>query len=355
MVRQDDTPEVARLVEAAADALEGGDAAAALARADEALARAPRSIAALHCRAEALAAAGRFEDAVEAYERALQGGKDDVEVLLGAADLLVFRLPDDLRDREDLERALELARRAGKLARRADDVAAAGEAAWLEGAALTQLGRPDEALAPLDAAAQAFPDSGAVHLERGVALFELSRLDEAREALRLAERAEPDDASVQHHLGLVAERRGETKEARRRFEKARRLDPEGFPAPITLSQAEFDAAVEQAFAELPEKVRAYLANVAVTVEDLPGDDDLLASAPPLSPTILGLFRGPPYGTGGADPWTHLPSAIVLFQKNLERFARSRDELAEEIAVTLVHEVGHFLGLDEDELYERGLD
>jgi predicted Zn-dependent protease with MMP-like domain len=68
-----------------------------------------------------------------------------------------------------------------------------------------------------------------------------------------------------------------------------------------------------------------------------------------------MFRGPAIGRGSADPWTHLPSSIVLFQRNLERFARSRDELAEEIAVTLVHEVGHFLGLDEDELYERGLD
>jgi predicted Zn-dependent protease with MMP-like domain/Flp pilus assembly protein TadD len=353
--RHDDSPEVARLVGAAADALEDGDAGEALARAEEALALAPRSVPALQVRAEALAAAGRLEDAREAYDRALAEGKDDAEVHLGAADLLVNRLSDDDRDRADLDRAVDLARRAGKLARKAGDDALAGEAAWLEGSALGQLGRPDEALPLLDAAARALPDSGAVHLERGIALYELLRLDEARQALRRAEQAEPDDAAVQHHLGLVAERRGDEREARRRFEKARRLDPEGFPAPIMLSQAEFDAAVEQALAELPEKVRAYLANVAVTVEDLPSDEDLRASDPPLSPTILGMFRGPAIGRGSADPWTHLPSSIVLFQRNLERFARSRDELADEIAVTLVHEVGHFLGLDEDELYERGLD
>jgi predicted Zn-dependent protease with MMP-like domain len=46
---------------------------------------------------------------------------------------------------------------------------------------------------------------------------------------------------------------------------------------------------------------------------------------------------------------------VLYQRNLERFVRSREELVEEIRVTLVHEVGHFLGLDEEELYRRGLD
>ncbi len=132
--------------------------------------------------------------------------------------------------------------------------------------------------------------------------------------------------------------------------------PDRFPRPIALSQAAFDGAVEDALAKVPEPVRRYLANVAITVEDLPSSDDLLACDPPLSPSILGLFRGPPYGQSDAvDPWTHLPSSIVLFQRNLERFARSRAELIEEIGVTLVHEVGHFLGLDEDELYERGLD
>jgi predicted Zn-dependent protease with MMP-like domain len=56
-----------------------------------------------------------------------------------------------------------------------------------------------------------------------------------------------------------------------------------------------------------------------------------------------------------DPWSHFPSSIVLFQRNLERAARTRDELLEQIRITLVHEVGHYLGLSEDELYERGLE
>jgi predicted Zn-dependent protease with MMP-like domain/Flp pilus assembly protein TadD len=355
MRRRDDGPEVERLVAAAADALEEGDAETALARADEALARAPRSAIALQCRAEALLGLDRIDDALETYERAVAVGKDDPEVLLGAADLLVNRLGEDERDREDLERGRELARSAARLARKAGDGALEGEAAWLEGAALTDLGRPDEALALLDAAARALPDATGVHLDRGIALYELCRWDEARQALIRAEEADPDDAWTQHHLGLVAERRGEANEARRRFDLARKLAPDDFPRPIELSKAAFDAAVEEAFAKLPEQVRRYLANVAVTVEDLPSEDDLRAADPPLSPGSLGMFRGPAYGRGEGDPWTHLPSSIVLYQRNLERLARSREELAEEIRVTLVHEVGHFLGLDEDELYERGLD
>jgi predicted Zn-dependent protease with MMP-like domain len=167
---------------------------------------------------------------------------------------------------------------------------------------------------------------------------------------------DPDEPWIHHHLGLVAERRGEDDEARRRFARARKLAPDEFPRPIALSPAAFDEAVEDALARLPEQVRRYLSNVAITVEDLPSDDDLLAADPPLSPSILGIFRGPPYGRHDAvDPWTHLPSSIALFQRNLERFARSRADLIEEIGITLVHEVGHFLGLDEEELYARGLD
>ena len=107
---------------------------------------------------------------------------------------------------------------------------------------------------------------------------------------------------------------------------------------------------------LPEPVRRYLSNVAITVEEVPPDEELRASDPPLSPAILGLFRGAPYGQKASmDPWSHFPSSIVLYQRNLERFARSRKDLIEQIGVTLLHEVGHFLGLDEDDLYARGLD
>ncbi len=159
-----------------------------------------------------------------------------------------------------------------------------------------------------------------------------------------------------HAQGLLAERRGDAAEAERRFSRARSLAPGEFPRPVSLSAREFEATVEAALAALPDQVRRYLSNVAITVEDLPSEDDLLAADPPLSPGLLGLFRGAPYGQKASmDPWSHLPSGIVLFQKNLERFARSREELAEEIRITLVHEVGHFLGLDEDELYARGLD
>jgi predicted Zn-dependent protease with MMP-like domain len=193
-------------------------------------------------------------------------------------------------------------------------------------------------------------------LERGFVLYELCRFDDARAQLLEVIRRAPDEAWAHHTLGLVAERRGDAAEAEKRFARARKLAPDDFPRPVELGPDEFDAAVEDALRELPEPVRAYLANVAITVEDLPRDDDVLASEPPLSPSILGIFRGAPLGDKASmDPWSHFPSSIVLYQKNLERFARDRQELIEQIGITLIHEVGHFLGLDEEDLWERGLE
>jgi predicted Zn-dependent protease with MMP-like domain len=358
MAKRDDKDDAGLepLLEEAAAAFERGDMARALKAADAAIARAPRSVPALHYRAAALVEMDFLDGAAEVYERALGVDPDDLDVLYGAAELYADRAQADDRDVEWLGRGLDLALRGQRLARRSDDVELAGDFALLAGLALAQLGRPDEALLRFDEALLALPDSGDVMRERGLALFELLRLDEARRQLLAAERLAPRDAWVQQALGLVAERAGDAKEAERRFAKARKLDPEAFPKPVTIPPEEFDRVLEEALEKLPEPIRRYLANVAITVEDLPADDDLLGTAPPLSPQSLGMFRGAPLGLKGSmDPWSHFPSSIVLYQRNLERAVRTREELVEEIGVTLVHEVGHFLGLDEDQLWERGLD
>jgi predicted Zn-dependent protease with MMP-like domain len=346
----------AALLDAAAAAFDAGRIEDALARAGEALARTPGSVEALHYRAAALAELGRTDEAREAYEQALSGRTSDLDLLRGAADFYVNVLPEDDSDRERLERGLELARRGRKLARKAGEGTLAAELAWLEGAALNQLGRSAEALERLGEADRAEPGRVDVLLETGFAYYELCRFDDAERTLRRAEDVDPEEPWTHHYLGLLAERRGDHDEARRRFARARKLASDEFPKPIALSPEAFDAAVEDALADMPEGVRSYLSNVAISVEDLPTDDDLLSSDPPLSPAILGLFRGAPYGQKASmDPWSHFPSAIVLYQRNLERFARSRPELIEQIGITLIHEVGHFLGLDEDELYARGLE
>lgn len=347
--------EIERLVQDAAELFERGDLEGALQRAEAARARSPRHGPALHYRAAALAELDRLDEARDAYEEALAAAGDDLDLVAGAAEFHVNRLQDPDGDRTALERGLELARRGSKLARRARDEDSGAELALLEGIALSQLGEPREALRRLDDALALRPDDPDAQLERGLALYELLRLDEAREQLLAVNRAE-EEPWADHALGLVAERRGDAEEAARCFARARRLAPDEFPEPIALSPEAFDAAVEDALAALPQQIRRYLSNVAIAVEDLPSDDDLRAAEPPLSPSILGIFRGAPLGQKASmDPWSHFPSSIVLYQRNLERFAADREELVEQIRITLLHEVGHFLGLDEEELGARGLE
>ena len=335
------------------DALQEDQPEQALALAEEALARAPRSVDALHYRAAALTCLGRPDDAYEAYRAALKAAPDDLEVLRGAIDLLVVELG---QEKEDLEDALELAQRALKLARRQGEEALLGELLLLSGMALGKLGHARRALELLDEAAALAPGDPEIGLEQGIALFQLLRLSEAEQALQAVVEREPREAWAHHYLGLVAERRGDPDAARRHFREARRRSPEDFPAPVELAAQDFDRAVQDALERLPERVRHYLTNLTIDVEQLPSDEDLTGGDPPLAPDIVGLFAGPALTDRKTDdPWSHFPSAITLYQKNLQRSCRSREELIEQIGITLVHEVGHFLGLSEDDLYERGLD
>jgi predicted Zn-dependent protease with MMP-like domain len=307
----------------------------------------------MHFEATALAEHGEVEAALKAFQRARQAAPDDPDLMLGAADLLVSRSGED---REAVEEGLRLCRRGLALAGKKGDRGLQHELLLLEAVGLNQLGECDLALERADRALAL--DAGSVDAlrERAIAQFELCRFAQAEKDLgKLAARA-PDDAWAHHYLGLSAERRGDLREAKRRFERARRLDPEEFPAPVTLSEEEFDRAVADALERLPSHVKPYLENTTISVEPLPGEEDLTGSDPPLSPCILGVFRGTPIGersvTSSAD---HFPAAIVLYQRNLERFARTRAELIEQIGITLLHEVGHLVGLDEEDLWERGLE
>lgn len=328
-----------------------GDAEASLAAAQEAAGLAPRSTAAQCALADALIALEREDDAAKAYERALAIDGDDLDSIWGMAELLVGGTDDP----EALDEALALCRKGIRIARKAGDEVPVGELSFLEAKALAGLGDPLSALPRLDEAREILGPDPEVALERGMVLFELCRFDEAAAELEAVLRDDPDEGWAHHYLGLIHERRGNEDAAEARFAKARALLPEDFPEPVRLTEDEFDRAVEAALEELPEKVRNYLTNVAIAVEPFPPQAEI-EGPDPLSPTILGVFRGGPAADRSVfDPWTQFPASIVLYQRNLERFAASREELIDEIGITLLHEVGHFLGFDEDDLRERDLD
>ena len=115
--------------------------------------------------------------------------------------------------------------------------------------------------------------------------------------------------------------------------------------PRRLSEHEFERAVEDALALIPAPLLAQLRNVAIFVEPEPpaGED----------PSLLGLYEGFPL-TDGDEPWFGaLPDRILIFQGPLERLCETREELLDEIAVTVVHEVAHHFGIDDERLHELG--
>jgi predicted Zn-dependent protease with MMP-like domain/Flp pilus assembly protein TadD len=275
------------------------------------------------------------------------------------ANLTAAKLLDeafDALEAGDAGRALDLATEGSRLAGRGDDAELAARLALAEGQALVALGEAGAALSRIAGAARAFPDDLDIRAEEANALYELCRFEESADILTRILHEDPDDPLSHWMLGLCFERLGRPAAAERHLAQARQIAPEDFAQGVELSPDQFEQVVEDALGELPEPVRLYLANVAVSVEDLPEVEELLGSDPPHSPSILGIFRGSPLGhKESMDPWSHFPSSIALFQRNLERFARSREELVDEIRVTFLHEVGHFLGLDEEQLRALGLD
>lgn len=323
-----------------------GEFADAVRYAEEALAIDPSSLDGLDLRANALAELGDWAAADTAFARLIDREPTNAAVLLSAADVKI-RQPGD--DRERLADGLELVERAWPRAKKDEQLFV--EAELLRGVAHNQLGECALALESLLKVLDVEEDHPEALLEAGIAQFELARFAEATSSLERLSAAYPDEPWAHHYLGLIAERTGADPSAH--FERARRLAPDEFPPPVHLDAPQFDLAVADAIAALPDHARPHLANVIINVEALPSDDELKEG---LSPTILGVFHGTPVDERSVlEPGDHHTARITLFQKNLERFATSRAELLEEIRITVLHEVGHLLGLDEDELYERGLD
>src|SRR5262249_28215596 len=116
----------------------------------------------------------------------------------------------------------------------------------------------------------------------------------------------------------------------------------------------FDRLVEASLRELPPRVREHLEEIPVMVEPMPQRSLLVAERPPLPPDILGLFVGRHLMERSHADLPSSPGGIYLFRRNLLRIAADREELGREVRVTVQHEVGHLLGLDEDDLEDWGL-
>jgi predicted Zn-dependent protease with MMP-like domain len=113
-----------------------------------------------------------------------------------------------------------------------------------------------------------------------------------------------------------------------------------------LSRPAFEAEVAAALRGLPVEIRARLENIAVVVEDWPRAADPLAME---RGEMMGVYRGIPVGQRGTGYHLATPDRIVIYRGPITAAARDRHELRREIRDTVVHEIGHYFGLDDDEL------
>ncbi len=185
----------------------------------------------------------------------------------------------------------------------------------------------------------------------------LRQTEEANRSFNRAIREDPSNPEPWWGRAMLRERRHDFDGADRDLARAARLDPEGYPYPAALADNEVEQIVQSAIADLHPALQEYLGNVAILLDEVPSDDILEQYDPPVLPgELLGYFNGASLIERSFDnPWSNLPSAIMLFRRNLQRYATNKEQLVDELRTTFLHEVGHFLGLQEEDLAERGLD
>jgi predicted Zn-dependent protease with MMP-like domain len=118
-----------------------------------------------------------------------------------------------------------------------------------------------------------------------------------------------------------------------------------------VDRASFERLVADALATVPRRFRAAMRNMAIVVEDEPSPELLeeMEIEPP--DTLFGLYQGTPLTERHWDYGNTLPDRILIFQGPHEREAETEDDLIVSIGETLIHEIGHYFGLSEEEIEE----
>ena len=120
-----------------------------------------------------------------------------------------------------------------------------------------------------------------------------------------------------------------------------------------MERSHFERLVLEAFRQIPDELMVYLDNVDVVVDDMPTWDQLAGHQIEEGEILPGLYEGVPI-TDRDEYGMVLPDKITLFQESIESICSGRDEVIEQIRVTVVHEVAHHFGIDDDRLHELGV-
>jgi predicted Zn-dependent protease with MMP-like domain len=182
-------------------------------------------------------------------------------------------------------------------------------------------------------------------LLEGKSLFHLWRFDEAAKALLRFQGEGEEEAEAEWYRGVLAEFSGG--DAMRHFRRASKLAPGLFSEPVRLTDAQVDEVVRKARADLPPAVARAMEETAIEILPLPRPQK------DVDPLSLGLYTGRDLLSRSVEDSGQLPPKIEIYRKNIERIARDRAEAIDELRITLLHEIGHHVGMDEQQIDDAG--
>ena len=117
-----------------------------------------------------------------------------------------------------------------------------------------------------------------------------------------------------------------------------------------MTRAQFEALVARAMRGLPRKFRDKIKNIAVVVEDWADDETLADMGIEPPDTLYGLYRGVDLIRRDGSYGNVLPDVVTIYQGPIEEDAADEEEMAEIVRETVVHEIGHYFGLDDETMH-----
>lgn len=289
---------------------------------------------------------------------AVADARGDIEEALSQYRLLVELRPDDpmpricvarleLHDIGDADAALDSVEAAFDFI---DEEADLIEAIFVKTEALLARGEPTSARETLGELASSVIEDPDLALDLGELALSAEDPEAAKRFIEVA-RKEPElEADALHMLGRVHELTGDRAAMIAAWKQVRTLDFKAPPGKVHVSEDEVERIAAATLEELPANIRQRLENVPIMIDSVPSEEIVDDG---YDPRMLGFFQGVPMPEdGGAMPTV---TNILLFKTNLERSVVDKEQLADEIRITVLHETAHYFGLDEDDLEALGLD
>lgn len=119
---------------------------------------------------------------------------------------------------------------------------------------------------------------------------------------------------------------------------------------MRIDSERFEELVQKAWDNIPEKFKKKIDNVTITVQDRPTGEQMRSLGLGRNDLLLGLYSGVPMGQRSVWQTLRFPDRIILFQHHIEQVCRNEFEVEEKVEEVLIHEIAHYFGMSDEEIY-----